>query len=544
ESSHPDLLRHGLDRERHFDRLWVSVEPWPELVRVVADERRDLQRGDIPMFTNRVGHLDLWTSAGEQIPGWFKESGLDLSRRLISELGPEDLEKQVWIIRAALTSLSPESLHAPRPAAPLIEPRSRADREALLQAAGRIGDRLERIAVRDQAGAAWLGLTAVSQRNWSLAPLGVDLYDGLPGVILFLAYLGAGTAEDRYAALARAALTPLLQQLERTRSSLTAIGGFNGWGGLIYTLMHLGTLWKDQALIDLAEESVGAVPDLIEQDQDYDVIAGSAGCIGALLGFYQCTGSPRSLAAAIQCGEHLVTSSRPLQVGRGWHGRSLGGVALTGFSHGNAGFAWALLRLAALTGRESYRAVALEALAYERSLFTPTGGWPDLRRFDRPASPDAPGPSITAWCHGAPGIGLGRLGMLPWLDDGDIRAEIQAALEITLSRGFGQNHSLCHGDLGNIELLLAARAVLGDPELEPQIERWSAVILESLEHQGTRCGVPLEIETPGLMTGLAGIGYGLLRLAEPSRFPSVLMLAPPVGAAQVPTTRRSVHAYK
>jgi lantibiotic modifying enzyme len=32
------------------------------------------------------------------------------------------------------------------------------------------------------------------------------------------------------------------------------------------------------------------------------------------------------------------------------------------------------------------------------------------------------------------------------------------------------------------------------------------------------------------MTGLAGIGYGLLRLADPARVPSVLTLAPPPGA--------------
>jgi lantibiotic modifying enzyme len=30
------------------------------------------------------------------------------------------------------------------------------------------------------------------------------------------------------------------------------------------------------------------------------------------------------------------------------------------------------------------------------------------------------------------------------------------------------------------------------------------------------------------MTGLAGIGYGLLRFADPARIPSVLSLEPPV----------------
>jgi lantibiotic modifying enzyme len=39
--------------------------------------------------------------------------------------------------------------------------------------------------------------------------------------------------------------------------------------------------------------------------------------------------------------------------------------------------------------------------------------------------------------------------------------------------------------------------------------------------------VPLGVETPGLMTGLAGIGYQLLRLAAPDIIPSVLVLEPP-----------------
>ena len=55
----------------------------------------------------------------------------------------------------------------------------------------------------------------------------------------------------------------------------------------------------------------------------------------------------------------------------------------------------------------------------------------------------------------------------------------------------------------------------------------AAAALESIRQNGPICGVPSGVETPGLMTGLAGIGYGLLRLAEPRRTPSVLALEPP-----------------
>ena len=101
------------------------------------------------------------------------------------------------------------------------------------------------------------------------------------------------------------------------------------------------------------------------------------------------------------------------------------------------------------------------------------------------------------------------------------------ALKTTLAEGFDQNHSLCHGDLGNLELLLQASLILVDPRWQTEVDRLAAMILECIERHGWRCGLPLGVESPGLMTGLAGIGYGLLRLAEPARVPSVLVLAPP-----------------
>lgn len=134
---------------------------------------------------------------------------------------------------------------------------------------------------------------------------------------------------------------------------------------------------------------------------------------------------------------------------------------------------------------------------------------------------------MTAWCHGAPGIGLARLLSLQHLDDAAVREEIDTALKTTVAQGFGGNHSLCHGDLGNLELLLQASEILDDPKWRHQVNRIAAMILESIDRHGWLCGIPLGVESPGLMTGIAGIGYELLRLAEPTQVPSVLVLEPP-----------------
>jgi lantibiotic modifying enzyme len=202
---------------------------------------------------------------------------------------------------------------------------------------------------------------------------------------------------------------------------------------------------------------------------------------------------------------------------------------LTGFSHGAAGIAWALLELSALTGDNRFGEAARAAVSYERSLFSATAGnWPDLRDPDPSEVSEVQSNSfVTAWCHGAPGIGMARLRSLRHMDDPVARAEIKAAIHTTLQQGFGGNHSLCHGDLGNLELLLLASQVLNDPLYRTEIDRLAGRILEDIQVRGWVSGVPQGIESPGLMTGLAGIGYGLLRLAEPTRVPSLLTLAPP-----------------
>ncbi|MBV9021410.1 MAG: hypothetical protein JOZ71_11905, partial [Ktedonobacteraceae bacterium] len=65
------------------------------------------------------------------------------------------------------------------------------------------------------------------------------------------------------------------------------------------------------------------------------------------------------------------------------------------------------------------------------------------------------------------------------------------------------------------------------PSYFESLGRITAMVLDSIDEHGWVPGVPLGIETPGLMVGLAGIGYELLRLAAPQQVPSVLLLAPP-----------------
>ena len=66
---------------------------------------------------------------------------------------------------------------------------------------------------------------------------------------------GAITGEERYTALARAALKTLRRRLvpQKRLKTVQCLGGFAGWGGVLYTLAQLGALWHGPEIFAEAE---------------------------------------------------------------------------------------------------------------------------------------------------------------------------------------------------------------------------------------------------------------------------------------------------
>ena len=533
ESFHPDHLRDALDRDRLFDRLWLEAESQPNLARVIAAEHRDLSEGDIPSFSTLPSSRDLWTSRGERIPAFLDEPSFETVQRRIGLLGEEDLRRQIWLLRLSLGTLLLNrddvqwTSYTPDPDAPRLAPD--ALRESLLAHARAVGDWFAEMAVREGDYASWIGLE-YRHKRWSLQPTPEDLYAGLPGIALFLGFLGEIARDPATTALARSGMAALLLQLEARPGGGTgprSIGAFQGWGGIVWTIAQLGHLWQDRELLEAGERMVERFPALIPEDQELDVIGGAAGAILGLLAFHRATGSPRALEVAVQCGERLLALAEPWGPGLGWRSRLASERPQTGISHGVGGMALALIELGSATGDGRFLDAGLDGFAGERHQF-----WSDLDRLLSTAPGEkAPPESIlaVAWCYGAPGVGLTRLRACPHARSDEertaLRQEIDRALHRTLQRGPGQNHCLCHGDLGNLDFLLQAQETFPSPELAEDIGRFLAQVLVSLDRDGWLCGTRGSIESPGLMNGFAGIGYGLLRLVEPGRVPSVLTLS-------------------
>lgn len=528
DTFHPDLLRDAAVRDLYLDRLWLGVREHEELSIMVPAELEEMDRLDIPVFTARPDGRCLRSGGGRRFEGFFARTGLELARERIAGLDEADLERQSWLVEASLAAL--ERSPAPAPewgSGPALDGTEPAARERLLAAARRVGDHLIDLAFVGEGGASWVGVMSPDERHFTPRALGYDLYSGVSGVALFLSLLGSVTGDERYAEAAGAAWRTVDYQVGETRRDRQDLGAFTGVAGIGHAAILCGAAGGDAERLGAGRRLLLGLGDLLEGEESADVIAGTAGAVAVLLGAHRATGRPELLELARRGGERLIESGRPQERGIGWRWAGADDRAYAGFAHGAAGIAWALLQLAAATGEDRFRGAALAGLAYERSLYDPERrNWRDLRTF---LGPD--GGFTVAWCHGAPGIGLARLACLDLLDDPPERRrmleEAEVAVETTLDRGFAGSHCLCHGALGNLELLVRAARRLERPELTDRTYRLAAVVCREVEAGRYHCGIPGGFETPGLMDGLAGIGYGLLRLAVPERVPSVLLLEPP-----------------
>jgi type 2 lantibiotic biosynthesis protein LanM len=533
EASHPDVSRDALDRDCLFDRLWMEVDQFPWLAAVIRSEIAQLHAGDIPLFTTRLNSRDLWSGSGECYRDFFGTTAMEAAKNRIEHFNEEDLAKQLWFITGSLATLKIEGPEKAR--YEVREPAAVASlsdlRKSLISEARAVGDRLHSLVLEGRHDVTWVGL-AYSLTGWALEAASLDLYNGLPGIALFLAYLGEVTCERRYTELARKAIATASRQLENKPSSLKSAGFCGGAGGMIYVLSHLGRLWKSPDWLAEANRMLDLLPPLVEADKDFDIVYGSAGCIGSLLSLHHCSPSDKTKAIIRQCGEHLVSHAQPMPTGLAWPCNFPAKQPLTGFSHGAAGISWALMKAAAITRDQSFCRIALAGVAYESSVFCPEqNNWPDFRvdaAGESSSLNGKPRPSAATWCNGAPGIGLSRLGMLSYSQDRQLMEDLDTALKITLEKGLGLNHCLCHGDLGNLELLIQATGLLQRDSLRDRLNWAASITTESIRRHGWLTGVPKGVETPGLMVGLAGIGYGLLRLAEPERVPSLVSLGLPL----------------
>ena len=291
---------------------------------------------------------------------------------------------------------------------------------------------------------------------------------------------------------------------------------------------YFGTrLVQDEGLFDEARRiSRRVTAQLVAQDDQFDVLHGAAGTILSFGALYEMSGDQNVLDSMVLCGRHLL-EKRSVDAGRtglrSW--RANDGNMLTGFSHGAAGIAYALVRLYGVTREETFLAAAMEAIEYENSHFNSnTHTWADLR--DGAQSGEMAGGHVGSWCTGVHGIGLSRVAALKIVQNNVIRADVEEALATcTRSQDSGLDH-LCCGNMGRTELYVTAAETFDQGHY---LGIASEAAQRVIHRAGSRGGFSLAHSVhpkagyPSFFRGTSGIGYQLLRIRYPHVIPPVLL---------------------
>jgi lantibiotic modifying enzyme len=179
----------------------------------------------------------------------------------------------------------------------------------------------------------------------------------------------------------------------------------------------------------------------------------------------------------------------------------------------------------------------LAAFRYEDQLYdAERGNWPDLREFATVRGmPDSPKrfPSMIAWCHGAAGVGLARLRAFQILPEHrpELLISIERAIRATANHltrlPADSDASPCHGRAGLAETLVCASAVLDERQYSDQVRRmWARLLRNRSCEDEWPVGIASGRNNPSLMLGNAGIGYALVRAANPYKVSSILVIDP------------------
>jgi lantibiotic modifying enzyme len=495
----------------------------PALLDLATSEMACLRQGDIPYFQAMAGSHTVVGSDGTTSPHVLKSSAMERALVRIATLDKahRTFGREVFdanLRRAYLpdgTSVPPRDPHA----APL-------DSAEAIAAAEEVFLELERLVLVAPSGEeSWLFRNT---RYGILMSSTVGMADGLGGVAVFLAALAPRTKNGRVRERALLRLDGCLDRVDDAVARLekaelipeasVPLGLASGFGGFVRSLDYMVRELGGHASFGAeAERAQGLLSRMLSVLERYDfeharhadVYDGLSGLLLALGECQSARHDPRMHVAVERLTRRLLEIRSPAAKDGTllWDARDAA-WPVSGFGHGQAGIAAALAIAAEAFGLDATDAVR-DALAWEVHVYDEKlGTWPDLRTA----------PVSTTYmhgiCSGAPGIGIASL-LAIRLEDASVRELASTLLELADSASLAlappSRDTLCCGGLAVAEYMLSRN-------LREETGRLIAGTVGRRRTLGgyvfVRDGMRM-VSEPDLFNGLSGVGYTLLRYADP-----------------------------
>lgn len=460
---------------------------------------------EIPVYFHEGDGTELYAGDGTKCADVFQKSAFQNLNSKINRLSEVDLQRQLMLIRLSMEyNLDrKESTKSVSKRKHLLED----DKDTVLY---NIVKQLEIFRLGDKGYMDWIYLT-FRNGKFELESIGMNLYDGIPGVAVFYALLKQKSKAKN--------VSDVLQNLDRLMFSYTddviagkkekscQTGMFAGEGSIVYGYLLLYQITGRTEYLYYAEKHVITVKMIAEDNTDFDLLSGNAGGIVVLAKLYQITNNFDYVRYAINIGEELWEKSVPMEQGRGWicTGQE---VPLAGMAHGNSGFILAYAYLLQLTGDEKYVNHITQLLSYEDSLYSiEKCNWFDLRKREGKAGVRG---MMNAWCHGAPGILLSRIKLLEcseFQENEQVRADISNGIRALMNWETEKNFCICHGLAGCYWIMKMCGEKLLREDLMREADRVKIFMTENIGNMPLK-----EWYNIGFMSGITGVGSVIMNL--------------------------------
>lgn len=513
-SYHPDLNQFFIDKEIYVNRLALNTKK--EFNNIIKSEHYDILNDDIPFFKANTTKNHVVDSRENKIFDIVKETAFSRILSKLNRMSEKDLAIQKKIINYSYSEWYKNSIFKTNYKFGTAN-KNKFERDEALEIVKLIAKIVEKysftVSIEDGLHRSWIGYIEVEDNYRQTSPVGLNLYDGNIGVSLLFSCLYKATGNSHYKTVAEEIIRPVISYLNEFDANTEAQNGFyNGYFGTLYVLLETSKILKNNNYYDKVIEVLNKLTPKNAISKYNDIIVGNA---GALL-FYTKLREELKNIESVDININAILSKVKKYVIKQDKFAYIGKEGYTGYAHGTAGISHLLYEISKLNDDNELMNLSLAMLRYERKKFNKKN-----KNFEKSLNDNS---CHIKWCHGIPGILLNRLYFIEnGYSDDYIMTEVNKGIELIEQKGFGDNFCLCHGDFGNLMILLKTSKILKDEELKEQIFletiKLAHIIKEKIENDEQF----IDNVGFGLMTGLSGVGYAILYLLyDELNFPNIL----------------------
>lgn len=445
---------------------------------IIDSEIANLRRGDIPYFLKDMRfHI---FNDGEHI--FTCESNDGLYSRLNS-FSNEDLKKQLFCITFSLQKPTKNVVE-------LYEFNSIISFQTIIDKTHIIIEEMINNCFinKNDNTIDWINIVNIFP-NWGIDRQELDLYFGLPGNAIFFAAYYKITNDSKVLNYLHLIMNTIRNRLDK---SVEGVSLFSGKMSLIYMFSVLSLIlgWDFN---DEIEKLCNEVIDEIEpENMELDLADGLSGVLLGFISSYSILEKPtyyEFIEKITKVIIHRVKSNL------------LKDKVDMGMAHGYAGIILALSKAYLLRkNKECVDAIQILEANIKVDEYN----------------------SDISWCHGIAGLGLMYLFLEHNFDNGKYHEKIERCAKILKNKVWNTSDCLCHGNMGTVDFFIQYSKLKSDKKALEYLKHFLCIY--QTRNGKWYCGCKQDVVVYGLMLGLSGIGYELLRTLFPCDFPDVLIL--------------------